>query len=1094
MGILVAALWCAPASEAARSCDQWQAELQAVHGIVELQRADQAVWAAASSGDSVCTGDSLRVEAFGSATLKLPDETLVRLDANTSVTFRETSGAGSWLDLLRGIIHIVSRDPRELTFSTPYLNAGIEGTEFEIQVADGRTSVAVLEGEVVVTNPNATIEVTANGVASAGASGPPVVQTVAEPLDLMRWASYYPTILVDELPSPDQAPTAADRLNAEFFNARAAARLAYGRVSDARDDLGAALALASDSATAQALQSMIALAHSDKTTALSLARAAAEHAPASAVPLIALSYAQQAAGDNDEAMRSLERARTLEPENAIVWTRLAELGLADGALAASREAATHALSLRPDFGAPHVVLGYASLSELDATGAADAFERAIDLDAFSPHARIGLALALIKQGRLAEGRRQLELAVVADPGNALARSYMAKVYDAENRDELATTLFGLARRFDPSDPTSRLYDGLRKHIDNRPIEALRDVREAAKLSGNKPIYRSTLTMDEDLATRSAGVGSLFLDLGLEQVASVQASKVLARDPADFSAHRQLSDAYSRLPRLELARVNEVFQAQLLQPINLTPVPPQLGQPSQSILNTVAPTERAFDELSPLLTQDGLKFRGSAVTGGHDTFGEELVLAGLHDRLSYSLGQFGYSTDGLRPNNDLEQTVASALVQYRPTFDTSFQAEIRSTETEKGDLTMLFDPEEYLSDLRIWESVDSVRLGMRRDISPRNMFLASVIQQDIDIEWGRGPAFSSTIERSGYSIDLQHLRRQGPWRITSGVTYSDQDRHEVVRQTFSLPFPPFQTSLIDDIGYDVIEARAYSYAQFLARPQLTLTLGASIDKIEGQEIDESKINPKLGVIWEPTDRTTVRVGVFKTLHGAFATSKENIQPRLEPVQVAAFNQFFFGSEGDAAILRGFGIDNEVSETVLAGFETSKRDVDRPTYVIEPPDFVPRIERIDVDETLQRAYVAWTPSVRLSFTAEYQRERVDNGSATFFDFAELETDRVPLEARYFSPRGFTARLRATHVRQDGVFDVAPPGTPVTLAPAEDQFWVFDASLGYRLPNRRGVLSLNVDNLLDEEFRFQDTDPENPSIMPERMAYFRFTLAFE
>jgi hypothetical protein len=43
-------------------------------------------------------------------------------------------------------------------------------------------------------------------------------------------------------------------------------------------------------------------------------------------------------------------------------------------------------------------------------------------------------------------------------------------------------------------------------------------------------------------------------------------------------------------------------------------------------------------------------------------------------------------------------------------------------------------------------------------------------------------------------------------------------------------------------------------------------------------------------------------------------------------------------------------------------------------------------------------------------------------------------------------------------------------------------------------RGVLSFNVDNAFDEDFHFQDVDPENPSIMPERMAYLRFTLALD
>jgi outer membrane receptor protein involved in Fe transport len=68
------------------------------------------------------------------------------------------------------------------------------------------------------------------------------------------------------------------------------------------------------------------------------------------------------------------------------------------------------------------------------------------------------------------------------------------------------------------------------------------------------------------------------------------------------------------------------------------------------------------------------------------------------------------------------------------------------------------------------------------------------------------------------------------------------------------------------------------------------------------------------------------------------------------------------------------------------------------------------------------------------------------------------------------------------------------PQEYAQGEDSFSVVDVSVGYRLPKRRGVLSLNVDNLLDEDFRFQDVDSENPSLMPERMAYLRFTFSFD
>ena len=71
---------------------------------------------------------------------------------------------------------------------------------------------------------------------------------------------------------------------------------------------------------------------------------------------------------------------------------------------------------------------------------------------------------------------------------------------------------------------------------------------------------------------------------------------------------------------------------------------------------------------------------------------------------------------------------------------------------------------------------------------------------------------------------------------------------------------------------------------------------------------------------------------------------------------------------------------------------------------------------------------------------------------------------------------------------------PFDPIAFAPGEDRFSIVDAFISYRLPKRRGLLSLNADNLLDEHFSFQDIDPTNPSLFPERLVSFRFTLAFD
>ena len=100
-------------------------------------------------GSFVCAGDFVRVGPFAGAALRLPDKTVFRIDQNTLVELPgPDEGASIWVELLRGIIHIISRDPRELTFRTPYLNAGLEGTEFVVKVDDDGADVTVIEGVV----------------------------------------------------------------------------------------------------------------------------------------------------------------------------------------------------------------------------------------------------------------------------------------------------------------------------------------------------------------------------------------------------------------------------------------------------------------------------------------------------------------------------------------------------------------------------------------------------------------------------------------------------------------------------------------------------------------------------------------------------------------------------------------------------------------------------------------------------------------------------------------------------------------------------------------------------------------------------------
>ena len=147
----------------------------------------------------------------------------------------------------------------------------------------------------------------------------------------------------------------------------------------------------------------------------------------------------------------------------------------------------------------------------------------------------------------------------------------------------------------------------------------------------------------------------------------------------------------------------------------------------------------------------------------------------------------------------------------------------------------------------------------------------------------------------------------------------------------------------------------------------------------------------------------------------------------------------------------------------------------------------IVRDDWNERFGRAYLYSTPHARVGLSLEYLFERFERqGSFGEQQIVELSTHRVPFGVAYFHPTGFIGRVRATVVRQDGIF-----GTTDLPAPGEDTFAVVDGSIGYRLPKRYGLITLDVRNLFDTEFLFQDTDPKFPRILPGRLVVFRFTL---
>lgn len=251
---------------------------------------------------------------------------------------------------------------------------------------------------------------------------------------------------------------------------------------------------------------------------------------------------------------------------------------------------------------------------------------------------------------------------------------------------------------------------------------------------------------------------------------------------------------------------------------------------------------------------------------------------------------------------------------------------------------------------------------------------------------------------------------------------------------------------------------------------------------------------MGLIWNPHPSTTMRAAAFRTLSKP-GVSRRIIDPTLEPTEVAGFNQFFFGAEGDREWRYGVAVDQKFPYNFFGGAELSARDIDAQLIDLagDSPDIIHR----DWDEYQAKAYFYWTPWSQLSLRTEYLFEEFkreeDGGFTGVEEFKKLRTHRLPIGARYFHHSGFSAGIQATYVYQDGDFVVDDGLGGFTIEEGDDKFWVVDASVGYRFPKRFGAITLEAKNLFDNEFKFQDTDPGNPRIMPERLILLRLQLSF-
>jgi tetratricopeptide (TPR) repeat protein len=1055
-------------------------EIVSVVGIAEVLR--QGRWQPIGTGESLAAGEVLRTGEGSRAAVLLANGAQIKLNGNSQLELKQartivpvSNGLlQNALRLLSGEIWV--RDNNQLLeIQTVPATATIRGTEFNLAVSPADAArLAVLDGLVEFSNPQGSVLVAANEQASAKVGEAPRKTVLLNPLDAVQWSLYYPNVIGT---ATQRDPRWDDPRSSLYWVQAAQNHLLRGQVVAARQAIDRALTLDPNDALAYSLRSNIDLVQNHKTLALADAERAIAADPSSSTAYLSLSLVRQAEFDLDAALEAARKAVALDPYNARALIQESSLLFGMGRLREAVKVAERARQRAPDDAMVNTVWGFLQLARNRVNEAREAFQVAIAQDSTLGLPQLGLGLVLFRHNQTDKAIEAMRKAALLEPKVSLYNSYLGKAFYEDKQNQPAQKYLEAAKQLDPRDPTPWYYDAIRLQSVNQPVAAVENLQKSIEMNDDRGVYRSRLLLDEDLAARSATLGRVYNEVGFTELGLQEGWQSVNRDPTNYSAHRLLADSYVALPNAEAARVSELLQAQLLQPINITPVSPRVAE-TRLLIPSGGPPIPSLYEFNPLFVQDRPSLFFSGLGGNQNTWGDEFIVSGLADRFSYSLGQFSYQNNGYRENNDLKNNLYNLFAQVAATPDLNLQAEYRYRETTTGDLASHYDGSFNRFERReINQNV--ARMGAHYSPSPQTDIIASVIYTDRDSTL-MFPNTNFTIERNakGYQAETQLLHKTDDFNLMTGLG------------TYTLD--------IDNIGFNesnqIEQEIVYGYANIKWPEHLIWTLGLSYQSDDNPTLNRNELNPKFGVQWIINDHLSLRAAAFQVVRRTYL-----IEQTIEPTQVAGFNQFFDDLDMTLSKNYGLGLNVRLSNQLLGGLEAVRRDLEVPVGFQGSEPF--EIEKDQED--VYQVYLYWLPNPRWAVTAAWRYEgfKLQEGHflrQLFFQApVELKTTSIPLNIRYFDPSGFFAGLGVTYVNQD-IRNLDQQSSVILPTQSED-FVLVDVGLGYRLPKRWGIVALETRNLFDQQFQFQDynfqtsVNAVNPLFIPERTIFARFVLNF-
>ena len=863
-----------------------------------------------------------------------------------------------------------------------------------------------------------------------------------------------------------------------------------------------------DSASAAIGKAWIAGFRNDVRTALDVVKAAERDNPDDAMLPAGRAQLAILLADEAEAKDAIDRALTLDPENPAALDARAtyKMGIAFDRKGAIEDLQRAAKAAPGDSGVWNT-LGLAYSDRDDNRKAEEAFKRAIELDPLDPLPHANLAILYLDEMRMAEAKREIDLAMKVDPSFDMVLMARGRYHMQTGKMKQGMQDLLAASASNPGVSQIQLLLSAAHYAEKERDATAQALDNAQRLDPYDPlvaVVRTAIAIDEydaDTAIRNAqeimrltrARGGDYAALGANQTAGSTLNDAFRLQGLDAWGQYYgdaVFDPFTATSYFDQAVRGSISPFLNTYSTQLAPWSPIGNQDSYSAYIQglmLGPHMLASRERTTNLLDE--PFFETELTGGFLTGGRETTYTGGAEIRGFTFSPIPISIQGniswSRPRDEIDVTTGDVLyntditggngyVTMSPTPDDRIVAftSYASSDSFRDDPSSLFydtlTQDNDASEL-------SSGLAWSHTFGYQNVLNAGLFYNDQKIDSRTdesGITFTNGLPAAYYGINLGEARvRSYTGAVSHMIGDDDLTWRYGVEGSFVRSFSSSKTGIVydyynpvpdgipDDADYneDIVDAdsrlaRAYIDARYEITQQLTLEAAAFGRFLDTDDTSISRFEPRIGLAWSPLENHWLRLGYMR--------EGENFSaPTLAPIGVVGLQSNQIGLDGEGYVdTVAFRWDAQWNDRFFTAFDYQRQEAHKVSLVqpleVSTLDF----DKARIDRAALTANLALGHGLGLSATyAHLDSKNLDpiTGGGSLV-FVPDQTAQIALT--WVNTANVKMTLAGNYVGER-VGNAA--GTVL------DDYWTLDASLQWEPFDKQIELELSAYNLLDEDF---------------------------